>query len=95
MLEERVGQTIRREKSNVALQQKRLAEGEWQVQDTCTANHVQALGSADGRRENNPSCRVSGTPGSTRSEGARTALGGKNTHLCSTRAGETDVRVAR
>ena len=31
------------EKSNAALQQKRLAEGEWKVQDTYTANHMQTL----------------------------------------------------
>ena len=31
------------EESNGALQQKRLTEAEWQVQDTRTANHVQAL----------------------------------------------------
>ena len=31
------------EESNAALQQKRLAKGEWEVQDTYTANHVHAL----------------------------------------------------
>ena len=31
------------EESNAALQQIRLAEGEWKVQDTYTANHVQTL----------------------------------------------------
>ena len=31
------------EESDATLQQKRLAEGEWKVQDTYTANHVQAL----------------------------------------------------
>ena len=32
-----------RQESNAALQQERLAEGEWEVKDTYTANHVQAM----------------------------------------------------
>ena len=42
-LQTRADVISRQEDSNDALQQKRLTESEWQVQDTRTANHVQAL----------------------------------------------------